>query len=140
MGPGADHDRETGERLPDIPSLMEVERRILACDTRLGELVEEYAELVDTAARARCAWEEHRDRMIVFVADQGERTSEDVRLARAKQAISTSGMSGHELHQVYLITQGTADSCAKGLNAMQARLSALQTLARGLRSVTGLDP
>lgn len=138
--PGANVDRDTGEMLPEIPSLMEVERRILACDTRLGELVEDYAEMTETAARAKAEWEEHRDRVIVGIAASGERTSEDVRLATAKLAISGNGLPGEELYRVYLITAAAAESCGKSLYAVQARLSALQTLARGLRQVTGLDP
>ncbi len=137
--PGSNVDRSTGELLPDIPSLMEVERRILACDTRLSELVEDYAELTDAAARAKAEWEEHRDRVIVGIAATGERTSEDVRLATAKLAISSRGTPGEELYRIYLITQAAADSCAKALYAVQSRLSALQTLARGLRQVTGFD-
>lgn len=137
--PGPNIDRDTGEVLPDIPTLMEVERRILACDTRLAELVEDYAELTDSAAAAKAEWEEHRDRVIVGIANSGERTSEDVRLATAKLAISSRGTPGEELYRIYLITQAAADSCAKALYAVQSRLSALQTLCRGLRQVTGFD-
>lgn len=137
--PGPNVDRETGERLPDIPTLMEVERRIMACDSQLAELVEDYAELTDSSARAKAEWEEHRDRVIVGVAASGERTSEDVRLATAKLAISSRGNPGEELYRDYLITQAAAESCGKALYAVQARLSALQTLCRGLRQVTGFD-
>lgn len=126
--------------MPDIPSLMEVERRILACDGELGELVVDFSDLCDKAARAKAEWEEHRDRVIVGIANEGERTSEDVRLARAKLAMSARGLPGEELYRIYLITQAAADSCSKALNAVQARLSAQQTLVRGLRSATGLDP
>lgn len=137
--PGASVDRDTGEVLPDIPSLMEVERRILACDSSLADLVVDYADLTDTAARAKAEWEEHRDRVIIGIANSGERTSEDVRMANAKLAVSARGIPGEELYRTWLITQAAADSCGKALNAVQARLSALQTLCRGLRQVTGAD-
>jgi hypothetical protein len=137
--PGANVDRETGEMLPDIPTLMEVERRILACDTHLGELVVDYADLTENAARAKAEWEEHRDRTILRVANQGERTSEDVRLATAKLATSARGVPGEELYRTYLICAAAADSCGKALYAVQARLSAQQTLVKGLRQVTGMD-
>lgn len=139
VGPGRSVDSDTGELLPDIPSLMEVERRILACDTRLGELVETYANQADLAARSKADWEEHRDRVILSVANSGERTSEDVRLATAKTTISSRGTPGEDLYRTYLIARAAEDACGKHLYGVQARLSALQTLVKGLRQVGGFD-
>ena len=137
--PGADRDRQTGERLPDIPSLMEAERRLLAADGLLSELVQDFAGLAAAAAEARAAWEEHRDRILVGIANAGERTSEDVRLARAKCALGADGISGEDKFRHYLTMRAAEESCSKRLYAVQAQLSALQTLIRGLRQVTGFD-
>lgn len=136
---GADYDRETGERLPEIPTLIEAERRLLLADELLTELVENYAELAAAEAEARSVWEEHRDRFIVSIANTGERTSEDVRLARAKVARGRDGREGNDKYATYLTMRATSESCAKRISAVQSQLSALQTLIRGLRQVTGFD-
>ena len=50
LRPGRDFDPETGEKLPDIASLMEVERLITFLDQRLDDLVNECAALNEIAA------------------------------------------------------------------------------------------
>jgi hypothetical protein len=140
LGKGKAYDPVTGEALPDIPTLIEVERRILLVDEQLAEAVEEYSKISELAAAAKAAWEEHRDLTIVEIVNTGDKGAKDTRSALAKDRISREGVPGEDLYRVHLITEAALESKGKHLYALQARLSALQTLCRGLRQVTGLDP
>lgn len=122
----------------DVPDLMEIERRIYVCDTELGDLVTRYADLAADAAEAKANWEAHAARIAVAEADSGEKTAADVRLARAKLAVSADGIPGEDLYRTLLIMEAARDSCGKALNAVQSRLSAQQSLYRGMRAATGL--
>lgn len=138
MRPGANVDND-GVVLPVLPSLMEAERRLLAADAALEERVLEYAALEETAAHAKADWEAHRDRVVVAIANSSSRSSADVRLAEAKLAYREDNVLGEDLYRIHLITAAAAAACGKSIGALQSRLSALQTLIRGLRQVTGFD-
>jgi hypothetical protein len=123
----------------DAPTLVDVERLISALDAKVDELVVEYATLSDLEADARAAWEGHLDRVIVLMADSGERSSEDVRRARAKDSIAVSGESGHDVYKTHLLMKAALDSCGKALYATQTRLSVQQSLLKHLRTVAGFN-
>lgn len=139
MRAGADRDPVTGADLPDVPTLDQVERTIAYLDDRIEETIGDYAVLAEAEAAARADWEEHRDRTILAVARMGGKTSEDVRLAEAKAAISFTGVPGEELYRAYRIVSAALDACGKALGALQSRLSVQQSMLRHLRQVTGLD-
>lgn len=125
--------------LPEIPNLMVAEGRLLAADQLLADLVEDYAGLCALEAEARANWEEHRDRILVMLGNSGDASSADKRLARAKCSPGTDGVMGEDKYRHYLTTRAAAESCGKRIGAVQSQLSALQTLIRGLRQVTGFD-
>lgn len=140
LGRGSEHDPQSGAALPDVPTLMEVERRILLVDTQLAERVEDYSHISEIAAGAKAAWEEHRDLTIVEIVNAGDKGAKDTRTAMAKDRISRDGTPGEDLYRVHLLTEAALDACGKHLYALQSRLSALQTLTRGLRQITGFSP
>lgn len=138
LGPGESVDRATGAPLPDMPTIMEVERRILLVDEQLAEAAEQYGRISELASSAKASWEEHRDLTIVDIVNKGEKGAKDTRVALAKDRISRDGVSGEDLYRTHLVTEAALESKGKYLYALQARLSALQSLYRGLRSASGL--
>lgn len=122
-----------------MPSLGEVERRLVAVDDRLAELVELYADANDRAAEAKADWEAHRSRAALALANSGEKSNEDVRMGTALGTVAPGGQTGEDLHRTYLVTEAAADNLRKALSATQTRLSSLQSLMKGLRAVTGMD-
>lgn len=136
---GVAYDAESGQRLVDAPTLIEVERKVWLLEQQLEERTENYDELSDLEARARADWEEHRDRIILSIADSGERTSEDVRLARAKGAMSKTNIPGEDLYRVWLISKAALDSCGKNMTSLGNRSSVQQSLLKHLRLVAGFN-
>lgn len=139
LRPGGNHDKITGEVLPDIPSLMEAERKVLLYSDRLDSLVEDYVRLTKAEAEAQADWEEHHDRVALLVADSGKRSSQDLRKASAMAAMSTRGVMGEDLYRAWLIVKAASASCKVNVSAVQSQLSALQTSVKGLRAATGLN-
>lgn len=139
LGPGRNADRATGEILPGVPTLIEVERTIMLCDARLDDLACDRAMLAEAAAAAQADWEEHRDRIYHVMYADGNWKSEAIGQATAKIATSAGGISGENLYRIYLITKGALDACKAHTEAVQTRLSVQQSLLKHLRQVTGLE-
>lgn len=140
-GQGQERDPVSGEFLPDMPQLITVERRIVRHDTKLDDLVTDFAEISKAAAIAEADWEEHRDRVILAISNDpdSKRMAADQRLAQAKLAVSARGIPGEDLYRAHLITKAAKESVSKHMTASLGQLSALQTLVRGLRQATGFN-
>jgi len=139
LGPGRDLDAETGEVLPNIPTLIEVERTIMAIDAKLDDIVIDYAQLSEAEASARADWEEHRDRVYLSLHRSGEWKSEAVAMAEAKMATAASGRPGELLYRSSLTLKSAVDSCGKHMGTLQTRSSVQQSLLKHLRQVAGFD-
>lgn len=122
-----------------IPSLMEVETKILAYSDALAAVVERMYEVSRQRADAEATWKEHRGVVAVMIADGGGRSSEDVREGEARARLNREGVRGDELYRAYKIQEALEESVKQHQRSLQSQLSALQTLVRGLRQVTGLD-
>lgn len=129
-------DLRTGE----IPSLMDVESRILTYSDELAEITEQLYTVSRQRADAESAWKEHRGRIAVLIADSGARSSEDVREGEARERVNREGIRGDDLYRTYKIQEALEESVKQHQRSLQSQLSALQTIVRGLRQVTGLEP
>lgn len=123
-----------------IHSLAEVEERLLDADEELAELVESHYEIAEKAAEAEADWKQHRDRILVKLADEGTKEAADVREARARRARvdpqDLDSMTGDELYRIYKINEAAEKSVDRHIRALQTRMSALQSVAKGIRGET----
>ena len=114
----------------------EVEERIVRADDELAELTGIHMDLADDAAKAEATWKRHRDTVIVRTVKGEERTASDYREALAREEVDPiTGKPGHELYEAYKTTEAAADSSARAMRAIEARLNAFQTIAANLRRV-----
>jgi hypothetical protein len=122
----------------DLVALMDVEREIDRINNAIEVAISDQSDLSRQRAHAQADWEEHRDRIILQCANSGERTSEDVRLANAKEAPNHRGTKGHDLYKAFLILKAAEDSAKQAQYGLQAVLTGKQSLLKGLRAATGL--
>lgn len=137
--PARHRDALDSGHLNDLPTLAEVERRILEVDSALGERVEDLYRLSEYRAEAESRWEEHLARTVVDIVNSGNKGAKDIREAIAMDRISRDGIPGEELHRAKLLHEASESTCQAHMRALMSRLSALQTLHRGLSHVTGLS-
>ena len=116
--------------------MAEVESRLLRAEAQLEELTLTHMGLADAAANAEADWKSHRDRVIVRIANTGERTAADYREAMARQEVDPETQkSGDDLYRTYKVTCAAAESAARAMRSIEARLNAFQTLSANLRAV-----
>jgi hypothetical protein len=116
--------------------MAEVEERLVRADDELADLTAVHMDLSDNAAKAEASWKRHRDTVIVHTVKNEERTAADYREALARDSIDPlTGKPGHELYEDYKTTEAAADSSARAMRAIEARLNAFQTIAANLRRV-----
>jgi len=114
--------------------MAEVEERIVRADDELAELTSIHMDLADAAAKAESSWKRHRDTVIVHTVKNEERTAADYREALARDSIDPlTTRPGHELYEDYKTTEAAADSSARAMRAIEARLNAFQTIAANIR-------
>jgi len=109
---------------------------MVRCDDELASLVEDLWTVSEERAMAEAAWKEHRDRVIVDIANSGDKGAKDIREAVAKERVSREGTPGDELYRAYLIMEAAEESTKRQLGAVQSRLSGLQSIRRGIGAVT----
>ena len=115
-------------------TMAEVEERLLRAESQLEELTTTHMSLADAAANAEADWKSHRDRVIVRIANSGERSAADYREAVARQEIDPeTGKSGDELYRTYKVTEAAAESSARAMRSIESRLNSFQTLAANIR-------
>jgi hypothetical protein len=137
----ARHTSPAARTSTDVVTLGEVEERIWECDQGLAELVEEHYTASRDAAEAKADWYGHRDKVLVQLADNpGKIEAQDIREARCRRARqdprNTESPTGDELYRTYKILEAHVESIQRAMYAVQARMSALQTLHRGLANIT----
>lgn len=129
-----------GQMLPELPSLGEVERRIMRVDDELADLVEQHYSAAEQAAEAEADWKSHRDRILVGIADRGDKEAADIREARAKRArvdpSDPDSAIGDDLYRLYKIFEAREKSIDRHIRAVQTRATALMSVAKGIRGVT----
>ena len=115
----------------------QVEERIVRADDELAELTGTHMDLADAAAKAEANWKRHRDTVIVQAVRGPDRTASDFREALAREQIDPmTKKPGHELYEDYKVTEAAAGSSARAMRAIEARLSAFQTIAANVRNQT----
>ena len=126
--------------LPELPSLGEVERRIMRVDDELADLVEQHYNAAEQAAEAEADWKRHRDRVLVAIADRGDKEAADIREARAKRSrvdpSDPDSAIGDDLYRLYKIFEARETSIDRHIRAIQTRATALMSVAKGIRGVT----
>ena len=131
---------DDGVLLPELPTLGEIERRIMRCDDELAKLVEDHYRAAEEAAIAEADWKRHRDRVLVQLADSGAKDAADIREARAKRTHSDprdpQSPLGDDLYRLYKILEAREKSIDRNIRAVQTRATALMSVARGIRGQT----
>lgn len=129
-----------GGLLPELPSLGEIERRLMRIDDELAAAVEEHFGAAEEAGGAKADWEAHLSRILVLLADQGEKEAADIREARARRARQDpqdpASPTGDDLYRIYKILEGREKSIDRQIRALQTRATALMSVAKGIRGVT----
>ena len=131
---------DDGVLLPALPTLGDIERRIMRCDDELAQLVEDHYRAAEEAAAAEADWKQHRDRVLVALADSGEKEAADIREARAKRTRvdprNPDSELGEDLYRLYKILEARERSIDRNIRAIQTRATALMSVARGIRGQT----
>lgn len=126
--------------LPELPTLGEIERRIMRCDDELADLVDDHYKAAEEAASAEADWKQHRDRVLVALADNGGKEAADIREARAKRTRvdprDPESMLGEDLYRLYKILEAREKSIDRNIRAIQTRMTGLMSVARGIRGQT----
>lgn len=133
--------RRSARELREIPSLAEIEQRIMRCDDELADLVLELEEVAEAKASAEADWNAHLDKMLVFIADTGDKEASDIRLARARLAKVNPDdpedqTTGADLYRTWQILQAHEKNLTSALGALKSRLMGLMSVAKGIRGVT----
>ena len=132
--------RDDNGMLPELPTLGEIERRIMRCDDELAELVDDHYRAAEEAAEAEAEWKRHRDRILVALADSGTKEAADIREARAKRTRTNpndpDSMFGEDLYRLYKILEAREKSIDRNIRAIQTRMTGLMAVARGIRGQT----
>jgi hypothetical protein len=131
---------DDGLPLRELPTLGEIERRIMRCDDELAELVEDHYKAAEEAAAAEADWKQHRDRVLVALADSGTKEAADIREARAKRTRidprDPESAIGEDLYRLYKILEAREKSIDRNIRAIQTRMTGLMSVARGIRGQT----
>jgi hypothetical protein len=112
----------------------------MRCDDELAQLVEDHYRAAEEAAAAEADWKQHRDRVLVALADNGEKEAADIREARAKRTRvdprNPDSELGEDLYRLYKILEAREKSIDRHIRAIQTRATALMSVARGIRGQT----
>lgn len=112
----------------------------MRCDDELSRLVDEHYKAAEEAAAAEADWKQHRDRVLVSLADSGGKEAADIREARAKRTRvdprDPESMLGEDLYRLYKILEARERSIDRHIRAIQTRATALMSVARGIRGQT----
>lgn len=126
--------------LPAAIGLGEIEERLLRCDTELENLISEHFEAAEQAAHAEADWKGHLGRILVMLADAGDKESADIREARARRAHQDpqdpSSPTGDDLYRLYKVLAGRETSIDRQIRAVQTRATAMMAVAKGIRGQT----
>lgn len=110
--------------------LRDLQGALSAARDRVESLHGDYETAKTEAAAAEHAWKRHAAQVTVAIAEGTERTSEDVRKARAVNLAP-------DLHERYLLTAARADIVHQGIISARADLDAIRTLIASERSLLG---
>lgn len=124
----------------DIANLFEAEQRLEAVERHLEDVDNEQAMAEEAAAQAQVAWEKHLAEQTLQLHADGVRSSEDLRRALALANTSVEGIPGDQLFEEMVATKSVVDTLHRSIKVAETRTSALQTLIRGIRQATGVDP
>lgn len=119
----------------DVVLLQDKERRLAAIEEDLEDDIGRLDTANDAAAQAKCAWEGHFARVTLQLAADGIKTSEQQR-----RAIAMESPAGQRMYYEMVGTEATASSLRTAMRTKADCIGALQTLIRGLRTATGIDP
>lgn len=141
--------RRADGTLPELPTLGEIERRIMRCDDELEQLVEDHYNAAEEAASAEADWKRHRDRCLLAIANADETDdflkavgkSADLREAYAKGVRTdpddlSNPETGDDLYRLYKILEARERSIDRHIRAVQTRATALMSVAKGIRGQT----
>lgn len=110
--------------------LRDLQGALTTARDRVESLHGDYETAKTKAAEAEHAWKRHAAAVAVAIADKGDRTSEDVRKARAID-------QRPDLHERYLLTAARADIVHQGIISARADLDAIRTLIASERTLLG---
>lgn len=133
--------RRRSSEIRDLPSLAEVEQRLARVDDELSELVLDLEETAEARANAEADWCNHRDRILVWIADQGDKEAADIREARARLALVNpedpeNKTTGADLYRTFKILEALEKSQSRACTSLQTRATTLMSVAKGIRNVT----
>lgn len=122
--------------------LAEIEERLERVGEELEQLALAHESQCILGASDKADWEAHLARVILEVANRGDKTAADVREAHARAAMAINGdgeivgLTGNDLYRNYKINTAAAESGARSMRALEARGNWLQTLAANVRGAT----
>jgi len=122
--------------------LAEVEDRLERVGDELEQLALTHENLCIKGASDKADWEAHLGRIILEIADRGDKTAADIREAHARAAMQVdgdgviTGLTGNDLYRNYKINTAAAESSGRAMRALEARGGWLQTLAANARGAT----
>lgn len=126
--------------LKPLPSLGDVEKRLLRCDDELGQLIIDHFDAAEQAAIAEADWKSHLAKTLVYLADHGDKESADIREARAKRTRidprDIESPLGDDLYRTHKILAARETSIDRQIRAIQTRANAMMSIARGIRGQT----
>ena len=129
-----------GALLPELPTLGEIERRIMRCDDDLADLVEQHYAAAEEAAAAEADWKQHRDRCLLKIANSDPDDfvmkevgkSQDLREAYAKGSRTRPDVEGdlevgEDLYRTYKILGARETSIDRHIRSVQTRMTGLMS-------------
>ncbi len=121
----------------DAPaSLGTVDEKILHLEEILEDRITAQKAAGKRVTRAKGAWLEHRDKTVLLARSRAERTSEDVRDTLARTERNDEGVLGHKLWFELEDAEQDEKSMQSEVKAIQARLSALQSVGNHIFRAT----
>lgn len=119
-------------------SLADIDQRLYDLEDELATTDTDYTTTAIDAARAEANWKLHKSRILVKIANSGDKMSEDLREAKAMQTDDpTTKMSGEELYREYKLLEATERGLDRHMRAVSTRLSVYQSISKGVRSGGG---
>jgi hypothetical protein len=122
--------------------LAEVEERLERVGEELEDMGMHHKPRCEQAASDKADWEAHLHRVILEVADRGDKTAADIREAYARAAMQINddgeitGLTGNDLYRNYKINTASVEAEARAMRALEARGGWLQTLSANIRGAT----
>lgn len=123
--------------LPEMISLGEIEQRLIACDDELARLVDEHFYVSRDRAHAEADWKSHLGRVLVKIADAGDKGAQDIREARARathvDSTDPDSPTGEDLYRTYKVLEAAESNTDRAVRALQTRMMGLMAVAKGVR-------